>query len=268
MQTIVERKAQEKMLDEIFGSEFDFLLDEGKNYEDAIWEHNEKPVDIKTFVEERDFLGLKGRIYPAIQYAIEKIENPDIREADLMFGKGSGKSTILQIFLVYGVYEILCMKNPQEYFELLADTPITTLLVSVSEKQAKEVGFKGAKNMIEHSPWFKGRFEAFTTEIRFEKQLNFFCGHSGASSWLGFNTVRAAMDEIEFMADTNNRSVSSQLYRALKGSLTTRFPHKYKLLCVSSPKEEDSFLYNRFKMVKKEGIQLDLPAGIDVSRRG
>lgn len=262
MSSIQERLSQERMLDDLFNSEFDFLLDEDSDSlsEDIIWEGNEKPVDIKTFVEEKDFLGLKGRIYPAILYSLEQIEQPEIREALMMLGKGSGKTTSLQIYMLYGQYLLLSMKNPQEYYELLPDIPITSLLVSVSERQAKEVGFAGIKSMIDRSPWFKGRYNAYSTEIRFEKKITLYCGHSGATSWLGFNTVRAAMDETEYMMDSNNRSVARELYRALKGSLNTRFPGKYKMLCISSPKNEFSFLNQRFNAIKREGVKLEVPS--------
>lgn len=263
-----EHISQERLLDDIFGEALENMWrDEEEVIQESVWENNTPPVLIREFVESPKFLGLSGKIYPAIMYSLENIERPVIREADLMFGKGSGKSTILQIFMSYSIYKLLCLKNPQQYFELIPDTPITVLLVSVSEKQAKQVGFAGTKSMIEHSPWFKGKFVPYSTEIRFEKNINLYCGHSGASSWLGFNTIYAAMDEVEYLLDSNNRSVARELYRALKGSLTTRFPGKYKLLCVSSPKEEFSFLNQRFKMVKENGKKMTLPTDIDVSRR-
>lgn len=265
---IQEHISQERLLDNIFDEALgNIWKDDEEITQQSIWENNTPPVPIKEFVESPKYLGLAGKIYPAIMYSLENIERPEIREADLMFGKGSGKSTILQIFMAYSVYELLCLKNPQQYFELIPDTPLTVLLVSVSENQAKRVGFAGTKSLIEHSPWFKGRYEPFSSEIRFEKQINLYSGHSGASSWLGYNSVRAAMDEVEYMQDSNNRSVAKELYRALKGSLTTRFPGKYKLLCVSSPKEEYSFLNQRFKMVKDNGQKMILPEGIDVSKR-
>ena len=261
MSSIQQHLSQEHMLDDLFSLEFDNLLNPQEELlpQDAMWVGNEKPVDIKTFVEDKDFLGLKGRIYPAIMYSLQNIEREEIRESIMLLGKGSGKTTSLQIYMLYGMYLLLSMKNPQEYYELLPETPITTLLVSVSEKQAKSVGFAGIKSMIDRSPWFKGRYNPLSTEIRFEKHCTLFCGHSGATSWLGFNTVRAAMDETEYMTDSNNRSVARELYRALKGSLNTRFPGKYKMLCISSPKNEFSFLNQRFNMIKSEGTKLEVP---------
>ena len=51
-------------------------------------------------------------------------------------------------------------------------------------------------------------------------------------------------DAPEFMTDSANRSVARELYRAASGSLKTRFPDTYKLLMVSSQKNEYSFLYS------------------------
>ena len=250
---------REKLLDDLFGDAFDDLLVDPEDLHDNfLWENNTPPVSIIEFINSDEFLGLKGRIYPYIQKAAEEIERENILEAILLLGKGSGKTTFMQIYLAYGAYFVLSLKNPQEYYGLLPGSPIAILLVSVSEKQAKEVGFAGVKAMIDRSPWFKGKFTALSAELRFPKNLTLYCGHSGASSWLGFNTVRAAMDETEFMTDSNNRSVARELFRALKGSLTTRFPGKYKLLCVSSPKNEFSFLNSRFKDIKNAGTAVDL----------
>lgn len=260
MSTITEQLATDKMLDDLFSEELEnFFLPPGQ----IAWEGNENPVDIHTFINEPDFLGLRGKIFPLIEYALDNIEQDNIREAMLLLGKGSGKTTTLQIFMLYGAYQLLMMKNPQDYYDLLPGTPITELLVSTSEKQAREVGFKGIKAMLERSPWFKGRYEPLSTEIRFDKDINLYCGHSGASSWLGYSTVRGAMDEVEYMRDSNNRSVSKELYRALKGSLNTRFPGKYKLLCISSPKEEYSYLHTRFNQLKKEAEKLPLEVSIN-----
>ena len=264
MSSFTERKAQEDLLDDIFGSEMDFFFDSTKSESDLLWEDDVPPVDINEFVNSEDYLGMSGNIYPAIQYALELIEQPDIREADLMFGKGSGKTTILQIFMVYEIYKILKLRNPQSYFELIPGTPIACLLVSVSADQAKEVGFNGIKNLLDQCNWFKGKYEPLSMQIRFPKNVTLHCGSSTGTGKLGFNSVVCAMDEVDYMKDSSNKSVAQELYRMLKGSMTTRYPGKYKLICVSSPNSYDSFLTKRFNMVMENGTQLELPDEIDV----
>ena len=265
-----EKKAQEDLLDDIFGSELDFFFDSQKSEEDLLWEDNTPPVSIKEFIETEEYLNMAGSIYPAIQYVLELFEDPDqnIREADLMFGKGSGKTTILQVFMVYEIYKILKLRNPQSYFELIPGTPIACLIVSVNANQAKEVGFKGVVNLLKRCMWFKDKYDPQSMRIIFPKNVTLYCGSSSGTASLGFNSVVCAMDEVDYMMDSSNRSVAQELYRMLKGSMTTRYPGKYKLLCVSSPNSEDSFLTKRFNMVRDQGEKLKLPIEIDVSRRG
>ena len=262
-----ERKAQEDLLDDIFGSEMDFFFDSQKSESDLLWENNTPPVSINEFIESPEYLNMSGKFFPAIQYALNLIEKEDIREADLMFGKGSGKTTILQVFMVYEIYKILKLRNPQSYFELIPGTSIACLIVSVSADQAKEVGFKGIKNFLDQCMWFKGKYEPLSMQIRFPKNVTLYCGSSSGVGKLGFNSVICAMDEVDYMKDSSNKSVAQELYRMLKGSMTTRYPGKYKLLCVSSPNSEDSFLTKRFNMVRDNGRKLELPRSIDVSER-
>lgn len=167
-------------------------------------------------------------------------------------------TTGLTLYMSYGIYKALCLKNPQDYYGLIPGDALAALIVSVSEKQAKDVGFARTLNLLKMSRWFDNKFEYSSKEIKFPKNITFYCGHSGATSWLGYNTFRAAMDETEWMVDSNNRSVARELYRALKGSLNTRYPDKYKLLCISSPKNEYSFLNTLFKGVKETGRKVDL----------
>lgn len=262
--SFAEKKAQEDLLDDIFGSELDFFFDTQKSESDLLWEGDTPPVSIEEFIDSPDYLDMSGNIYPAIKYALNLIEQDDIREADLMFGKGSGKTTILQVFMVYEIYKILKLRNPQSYFELIPGTPIACLIVSVSAEQAKEVGFNGIKNLLDRCNWFKGQYEPQAMRILFPKNVTLFCGSSSGTGKLGFNSVICAMDEVDYMRDSANKSVAQELYRMLKGSMTTRYPGKYKLLCVSSPNSEDSFLTKRFNMVRDLGTQLELPDEIDV----
>ena len=262
-----ERKAQEDLLDDIFGSEMDFFFDSQKSESDLLWENNTPPVTIDEFINSPEYLGMAGKLYPAIQYALNLIEDDEIREADLMFGKGSGKTTILQVFMVYEIYKLLKLRNPQSYYELIPGTPIACLIVSVNQHQAREVGFKGVKNLLDRCAWFKGKYDPQSMRIIFPKEVVLYCGSSSGTASLGFNSVVCAMDEVDYMLDSSNRSVAQELYRMLKGSMTTRYPGKYKLLCVSSPNSEDSFLTKRFNMVMEMGEKLALPRNIDVSER-
>ena len=134
MASFQEKIASDRMLGDIFDDAFDSLYDDSTDEEreaNDIWIDG-PPVDIITFINDSQFLNLKGRIYPIIQRSLIEIEDPEIREAIMLLGKGSGKTTSLQIYMLYGVYVLLKLKDPAKYFGLLPNSPIVALLVTVS----------------------------------------------------------------------------------------------------------------------------------------
>lgn len=210
------------------------------------------PVDIIEFAESKEFLGLKGSIYKEVKNLLIDIEEDSVREADLILGKGSGKSMLAQIFTGYGLYRAIQLKEPQRTFGLTWNTALYSINVSISRQQAEDVIFNQTKDLLEASSYFKPLIKASNSkEMEFVKRVHMLCGHSGSTAFLGYATMRAVMDECNFMVDNNNRSVASDLYAALVGSLRTRFPKDYKLLCISSDSTPNSFLRESINSVKQ-----------------
>lgn len=239
--------------DSAFSEEFDTGISEDSNY---AYLDDKFPVDIVQFAEDPKFLNLKGSLYKEIKNFLIDLEDPAIREIDMILGKGSGKSTIATIFSAYGCYKLLQMKNPQATFQLTPQTPIYSINVSISAKQAKDTVFSGISYLIEHSPYFKNLKPTIGAEtIALPKNIFLFCGHSNSAAFLGYPTYRAVMDEVNFMTDTNNRSVSKKLYNALRGSLKTRFPNSYKILSISSDSLPNSFLRERLSDLKLKKLK-------------
>lgn len=223
------------------------------------------PVDIIEFAESKEFLGLKGSIYKEVKNLLIDIEEDSVREADLILGKGSGKSMLAQIFTGYGLYRAIQLKEPQRTFGLTWNTALYSINVSISRQQAEDVIFNQTKDLLEASPYFKPLIKASNSkEMEFIKRVHMLCGHSGSTAFLGYATMRAVMDECNFMVDNNNRSVASDLYAALVGSLRTRFPKDYKLLCISSDSTPNSFLRESINSVKQaiDNERRKVPTGL------
>ena len=260
----VKGKAVDSFLDETFN---ELLADYGGVADpELIYEDGKPPVNIIEFIESSKFLGMKERIYSRVKQILWQVEHggPEgkgFKETYLELGKGSGKTVTEQIFLTYEIYKTLCLKNPHKTLNHLASQPIVFLHCSISEKQAKAVGFAGTLAFISNCPWFRNKFQPYSTEVRFPKNIQLYCGHSGMNSWLGFPILAASLDEMNFMIDSSHRSVSEGLYRALKGSLITRFPETYKLLLVSSPNLEASYLHRMIKFCQRDGEEFDISQG-------
>lgn len=215
------------------------------------YENDKLPVDIIEFAESPDYLHLRGQLFNQVKYILAELENPAIREGDLILGKGSGKTLLAQVFSMYGSYKALEMKNPQQLYGLTSNSSIYSINVSISQAQAKDNIFSGIEELVKKSPYFRGKFRIKSLEIELPKNIFFMCGHSNATAFLGYPTLRAVMDEANYMVDNNNRSVAQQLYTALRGSLKTRFPKSYKLLAISSDSTPNSFLRDRVNELKR-----------------
>ncbi len=243
----------------------------------------EKPVDVKTFVESPDFLGqpplsdIQYDIVEAMSQIYYQKDLEDImgtnpgtayykkytkNEVILQLGKGSGKDFTSTVGCAYLVYKLLCLKDPARYFGKPAGDAIDIINVAINAQQAKNVFFKGFKTKIERSPWFAGKFYAKADSIEFNKSITVYSGHSERESHEGLNLILAVLDEISGFASevgTGNEQgkTAENIYKAFRGSVDSRFPDVGKVALLSFPRYVGDFISKRYEDViaDKEIIQ-------------
>jgi len=144
----------------------------------------EKPVDVKTFVESPEYLGqppLSDIQYDIVNAMSQVYKKEDLQkmmgaeegaryyakytknEIILQLGKGSGKDFVSTVACAYVVYKLLCLKDPARYFGKPSGDAIDIINVAINAQQAKNVFFKGFKTKIERSPWFAVYYCLFWT---------------------------------------------------------------------------------------------------------
>lgn len=260
-----QRDAVDDFLDGLVGDSFDEVAQAvGHLDPNEIYINNQPPVDIIQFVEDPHYIGGLVACDPQILQLLYLIEEKGVLEAFVQVGKGSGKSLIGSITPTYGAYTTLCMRRPHTVFGISQASIISSINVSIGRKQAKDVIFAQVKDLVENGPWFKANaaFETLTEEIRFqERRISLFCGHSNSTAFLGYATLRAVMDEVNFMFDNANRNVAERLYAALSGSCKTRFPNDYKLVCVSSSSTPAAWLNKEVQHIERHGKEVTLRPG-------
>jgi hypothetical protein len=237
----------------------------------------ETPVDVRTFVEGKDYLHLP--YLSDIQYdiveamsQIYKVE--DLRrfmprgtadeyykkytkvELILRLGKGSGKDHVSTIGCAYIVYKLLCLKDPAAYFGKPPGDAIDIINVAINAQQAKNVFFKGFKTKIERSPWFRGKFNAKIDSIDFDKSVSVYSGHSERESHEGLNILLAILDEISGFAMDNpsgleKAKTADAIYNAFRGTVDSRFAMG-KVVLLSFPRYDGCFISKRYKEVIAE----------------
>ena len=224
-------------------------------------EFEERPVDLRTFVTHPDYLGLP----PLSEYQYTLIEKSSqiYKESTLIklfgenegkrifkqtcseviaqLGKGSGKDYCSTISVSYIVYLLLCLKDPATYYGKPPGDTIDILNIAINAQQANNVFFKGFKTRIERSPWFIGKYDPKASEIRFDKNINVYSGHSEREAFEGYNVIAVILDEISGFATENTTGhdqakTADAIYDMYRGSVVSRFPDYGKVILLSFPR--------------------------------
>ena len=261
-------------------------------------EFDERPVDLRTFVTSPEYLGLP----PLSEYQYTLIEKSSqiYKEATLIklfgeedgrtrfkqtcneviaqLGKGSGKDYCSTISVAYIVYLLLCLKDPATYYGKPPGDTIDILNIAINAQQANNVFFKGFKTRIERSPWFVGKYEPKASEIKFDKSVNVYSGHSEREAWEGYNVIAVILDEISGFATENTTGhdqakTADAIYSMYRGSVISRFPDFGKVILLSIPRFKndpiqkfyDAVVAEKETVVRSKLLKMDdeLPDGTD-----
>ncbi len=261
---------EQKYLDKILYEQNHGSQDTFKHLVNAVYE--EMPVDMDEFISSKDYLNLKtfgpnvdSGIYPKIKDILWEIDQPNIREAYLCMGRGSGKSYFCSILLARSVYRLMCLRNPQQYLRLSPGSPIYAINLSVNQEQAKKVIFSELVERLNGSKWFEKKYKARVFDVEFPKNITALSGHSSSRAFLGYNIVSGVLDEASHFLDNAYRCVAQELLDAIKGSMLTRFPHDYKLVVISSPLDPGDVMIEWINDVKKNGQPFQLRESVNVA---
>lgn len=224
-------------------------------------EFEERPVDLRTFVTHPDYLGLPP--LSEYQYTLiekssqiykestliklygkeegERIFKQTCNEVIAQLGKGSGKDYSSTISVARIVYLLLCLKDPATYYGKPPGDSIDVLNIAINAQQANNVFFKGFKTRIERSPWFVGKYDPKASEIKFDKNVNVYSGHSEREAWEGYNVIAVILDEISGFAVENTTGhdqakTADAIYDMYRASVMSRFPDFGKVILLSFPR--------------------------------
>jgi len=249
--------------------EFSDLIDilDGEEFE-------EKPVDLRTFVNHPSYLGLPP--LSDYQYTLIEKSSQIYKEATLkklfgeeeghvvfkqtanevvaQLGKGSGKDYCSTIAVAYIVYLLLCLKDPATYYGKPPGDSIDIINIAINSQQANNVFFKGFKSRIDKSPWFVGKYYSKASEIQFNKAITVHSGHSEREAWEGYNVIVVILDEISGFAIENTTGhdqakTGSAVYDMYRASVDSRFPDFGKVILLSFPRFKNDYIQQRYDAV-------------------
>lgn len=220
------------------------------------WFH-EKPASIIEFLGP-DYLNIEKGIRPGVRKELIEIFGEEVngrRIARYRWGMftgaiGIGKTTMASIILPYMVHWILCLKDPQGFYDLLPGSRIAFMMMSTSEPQARETVFGDVKARIQYSPWFTNNAPydpEYKNQLRFAKDIWILPGSSMETSFEGYNILGGILDEADSHKVTANKDYGESGWNTINGRIDSRFGNRGFLLTVGQMKKANGFASAKYK---------------------
>lgn len=221
----------------------------------------ERPANLREFLGP-DYLNISERVRASITKELEMILGEDVRGdritvypfAMMTGGIGIGKTTIASIVLTYLAHWVLCLKDPQGFFNLLPGSRIAFMQMSTSEKQALEVVFGDVKARVLYSPWFQAKYQfdpSFKNQLRFPKDIWIIPGDSAETTFEGYNILGGILDEADSHKQTKDKDYAEQGYTTISSRITSRFGDRGFLMVIGQMKSATGFAAKKFAEYKK-----------------
>lgn len=225
-------------------------------------EFYERPATIIEFLGP-GYLNIEPLVRPGIKQALLDIFGPDVNSDNIALvvramvtgAIGIGKTTIASIMLPYMCHWVLCLKDPQAYFELMPGSRIAFMMMSTSEDQAKQVIFQDVKARIQHCDWFVNNYPIdpkFTNQIRFEKDIWILPGDSKETSFEGYNILGGILDEADSHKATATKDYADEGYTTINSRIESRFGNKGLIVVIGQMKKADGFAARTFEDFQKD----------------
>lgn len=230
----------------------------------------EKPASIAEFLGE-GYLEIEKSVRPGLRKALIDIFGEEVNPyriskfQDAMFtgAIGIGKTTFASIALPYMVHWVLCLKSPEDFYELMPGSKIAFMQMSTSQKQATGVVFQDIFARIKHSPWFINKYPhdpKYEKEIKFPKGLWILPGGSAETMFEGYNILGGVLDEMDSHKITEEKDYADVGYDAINSRVGSRFPifgdegeevgHKGLVICIGQMKKGNGFAARKYRELK------------------
>lgn len=211
----------------------------------------QKPASILEFLGD-GYLNIDRGVRPGIRNELVELFGEQVngeRIARYRLGMftgaiGIGKTTMASIVIPYMTHWVLCLKNPQDYYELLPGSRIAFMQMSTSETQAKETVFGDIKARIEYCRWFQENYPFapdFRNELRFPKDIWILPGNSAETRFEGYNILGGILDEADSHKKTKDKDYAEQGFDTINSRIDSRFREKGFLLVVGQMKKASGF---------------------------
>ena len=254
-------------------------------------DYDEVPVDIHTFLHERQYLGnalydQDGRftVFPYWEKKLEEIFPTNMTTAynTIVFtgAIGLGKSTIAVICLLYLLYRLLCLKDPYLYYGMQPIDKISISMINITIANARGVAMDKLNQMILASSWFMSHGEmggSTNLNYRPEKHIELIAASSN-NQVIGRALFANFTDEVNFGLTSDVEKLKKkqkQLISQIDARMKSRFmrgTYLPTLNIIASSKNSDqsfldSYIEGKRKNESKSTLIVDEPQWVVDSRK-
>lgn len=225
-------------------------------------EFEQRPASIREFLGE-EYLNIERKVRPGLIQALVDIfgEEPNakriakVERAMVTGGIGIGKTTFASIALPYMAHWVLCLNDPQDYFDMLPGSRIAFMQMSTSEKQALDVVFGDIFARIRHSKWFVENYpydDKYTKMIKFPKDIWILPGDSAETTFEGYNILAGILDEMDSHKITRDKDYADVGFDTIHSRIASRFidedagGHKGLLIAIGQMKKGNGFAARKY----------------------
>lgn len=175
------------------------------------------PVDPRTFILDKYYLGKSGEIYPEVLKHFIRINSGDFDEAVLTGGIGAAKTSLALYSQAYQLYLLSCLENPQITFGLDSSSEIKIIFQSLRKSTAAGVDFNRFFSMIGSSDYFKEMFpfeKGLTSIMKFPNRIESEPVSGSETAAIGQNIIGGVIDEVNFMSviENSKQSIDGGVY--------------------------------------------------------
>jgi hypothetical protein len=237
-------------------------------FEEAAWlrafpAFQERPATITEFMTSK-YLNIEHGVRDGVMEALIEIFGKEVtglrlsrvRRAMFTGAIGIGKTTFASIALPYMSHYVLCMKNPQKYYDLLDGSRIAFMQMSTSADQAKEVLFGDIFARIQHSPWFRENYPydpKYKNQIRFpQKDIWIIPGDSAETTFEGYNILAGIIDEMDSHKVTKNKDYAEVGYDTIQSRIDSRFQDRGLIIAIGQMKKAIGFAARKREEMLKD----------------
>jgi hypothetical protein len=254
------------LLEGISPQELEFLAKKIEGYRTI-------PVSIETFVSDEYFLGknfVDPKFYPFWLKKLKRLYPHPVlptkfKECIFTGAIGTGKTTAAVVGILYQIYRLLCMHNPQRQFGLTPDTEIRFALFNLTLELVYDVLWQKFTGMVELSPYFTS-----ICEINSKSGQVLFPGNLGvalaskAKHTIGQAIIGGLLDEANFgKTKSSGNAQVYDTYTNILRRMESRFMQELgrlpgTLFLVSSKQDESDFLEQHIETTRKQKIKSTL----------